>query len=327
MKTQRDWIEWCAYNLALGISEQSIAVELASNGFKPADAEQLLRRIKGNAIFAATQHVADRLKKWIALNEAFLDLESQRFDFGEVPCVSRLSSEVFHRDFYCANRPVVINDVVGKWPAMKKWNLDFFREKLGNELVRYQSDRSDEDHRDSFTDHTVESKFSDYLDILSRDDCGSNCYLIAHDHLLEREPFKILLRDIVFDKRYLEDSNVDGRVFFWLGPAGCMTPMHRDLGNVFLAQVSGRKSIKLIPAKQMHLVYNETGYYSEVDFENFSFDDFPLLKRAHISEVILKPGQMLFIPIGWWHHVKSLDRTISITGNNFKFNNSMKAIF
>ncbi|MEY2563537.1 MAG: hypothetical protein QOH88_1730 [Verrucomicrobiota bacterium] len=327
VETRSEWTEWSAYNLALGIPEQKVTAQLSANGFAANDAARLLRRIKRNPVFSATLKAANNLKKWIALNEALLELEKQRFNFSEIPCVSGLSSTAFHRDYYCANRPVVLNDVADKWPAMKKWNLDFFRKKLGDELVKYQSGRSHKDHRDSFTDHTVETKFSNYLNILGRKDCPSNCYLIAHDHLLEREPFKILLRDIVFDKRYLDGADIDGRVFFWLGPKGSMTPMHRDLGNVYLAQIRGRKSIKLIPSKQLHLVYNESGYYSDVDFERFSYDDFPLLRRAHISEVILNPGQMLFIPIGWWHHVKSLDRTISITGNNFRFNNRMKAIF
>ncbi|MDO3529879.1 aminotransferase class III-fold pyridoxal phosphate-dependent enzyme [Ralstonia pseudosolanacearum] len=30
-------------------------------------------------------------------------------------------------------------------------------------------------------------------------------------------------------------------MFFWLGPKGAKTPLHRDLGNVFLVQVWGRK--------------------------------------------------------------------------------------
>ncbi|WP_223259828.1 hypothetical protein [Ralstonia pseudosolanacearum] len=30
-------------------------------------------------------------------------------------------------------------------------------------------------------------------------------------------------------------------MFFWLGPKGAKTPLHRDLGNVFLVLVRGRK--------------------------------------------------------------------------------------
>ena len=77
----------------------------------------------------------------------------------------------------------------------------------------------------------------------------------------------------------------------------------------------------------MHRVYNDLGYHSEVDFDRPSLDDYPLLRDAKISEVIVHPGEILFIPLGWWHHVKALDQAITITGNNFRFPNAFAAIF
>jgi ribosomal protein L16 Arg81 hydroxylase len=34
-------------------------------------------------------------------------------------------------------------------------------------------------------------------------------------------------------------------------------------------------------------------------------------------QVVLEPGQALFIPVGWWHHVRSLDVSISVSFTNF----------
>jgi Cupin-like domain len=194
--------------------------------------------------------------------------------------------------------------------------------------VRYQSGRSPTDHRDSFVDHTVTASFNDFLDAVERSPrTGDRPYLIAHDRLLDKAPFRSLLEDIDFDPRYLDGKDTRGRVFFWLGPPGSMTPMHRDLGNVYLAQIMGRKLIRLVPSKELHLMYNEFGYHSEADFDALSFDDFPLLKGAHIIEEVIRPGDFLFIPVGWWHFVKSLDTTITITGNNFRFPNALRPIF
>src|SRR4029453_127703 len=100
-----------------------------------------------------------------------------------------------------------------------------------------------------------------------------------------------------------------------------------DLGNVYLAQIKGSKLIRMVPSKQLHLMYNELGYHSEADFDNLSFDEFPLLRDAYIMEEVVRPGDLLFIPVGWWHFVKSLDTTITITGNNFRFPNKFKPIF
>lgn len=327
MPDEEEWLEWAAHNLALGVADQKVAAELRRNKVGGGNPTRILDEIRQSPIFRAARRIGDDVRKWIALNEVLLDLESQVHDFGDVPRVSNLSSADFHRDYYSTNRPVIIEDVVRDWPAVSKWSLGFLRRHLGHEKVTYQSGRSNDDHRDSFVDHSVTASFREYLDLIERNVASNNYYLIAHDRLLDRKRFKILLKDIILDSRYFDAKDIHGRVFFWLGPAGSRTPMHRDLSNVFFAQIKGRKVVKLIPSKQMHLVYNETGYHSEVDFNNYSVQKFPLLKNANICEVTVHPGELLFIPVGWWHFVRSLDTSITITGNNFKFDNALKPIF
>jgi len=36
-----------------------------------------------------------------------------------------------------------------------------------------------------------------------------------------------------------------------------------------------------------------------------------------VMEVRLNPGDLLFIPLAWWHWVKSLDVSISLSLDNF----------
>ena len=38
---------------------------------------------------------------------------------------SGLTLEQFQREYEIPNRPVILTDVVGKWPAMRKWNRAF----------------------------------------------------------------------------------------------------------------------------------------------------------------------------------------------------------
>jgi len=39
--------------------------------------------------------------------------------------------------------------------------------------------------------------------------------------------------------------------------------------------------------------------------------------RTASADVTLSPGEMIFIPLAWWHQVKSLDFSVTITYTNF----------
>jgi hypothetical protein len=321
------WIEWAAHNLALGIGESKVRDELAANGFSDAESEAMVDELMASPIFRAARRLGGEVRKWASLSDALIELEMQAVDFTKIPRLSNLSSQDFLHDFYAVNRPVILEDVAACWPALAKWDLDYFRARFGEEEVAYQRGRSASDHRDSFVDHTVVSPLREYLDLIEAGGATNDYYLIAHDRLLDRPAFQPLLDDIVFDPRYLLPVTKEGQAFLWLGPPGTATPLHRDLGNVYFCQVVGRKAVTLIPSKQMHKVYNETGYHSEADLDRRTTGDYPLLDQALIMREVIHPGEFLFIPLGWWHHVSALDLSITVTGNNFKFPNTLAEIF
>ena len=320
------WAEWVAHNLALDVPEDAVRAELVKNGYEPGAAEALVAETRRHPAFRAATRIAQDLSKWTTLSEVLLDLEAEVYDFTRIPRVSDLSEREFLERYYAANRPVIVEDVVREWPACSKWTLHYLKERFGTETVRFQTGRG-ADFRDSFVDHTRSAPLAEYIELLESDDETNDYYLIAHDRLLDRPAFRPLFDDIHFDPRYFDGERALGRAFFWLGPRGSMTPLHRDLGNVYFAQIMGEKLVRMFPSKQMHLVYNEIGYHSEVDLDDYSPEDFPLLAKATMVEEVIKPGELLFIPVGWWHSVKSLDTTITVTGNNFKFRNSFTEIF
>lgn len=108
----------------------------------------------------------------------------------------------------------------------------------------------------------------------------------------------------------------------WLGPEGTVTPLHFDSYDNILTNVLGYKRVRLYESSQTpHLYVTETGgggvdaqgNVSAVDVEAVDLERFPEFAQAVGSEVILGPGEGLFIPAGCWHHVRSLSTCFSIS--------------
>jgi hypothetical protein len=46
-----------------------------------------------------------------------------------------IEPEVFKRDYYRPGVPVVIRNLSHTWPALQKWNWDYFKELVGEKKV------------------------------------------------------------------------------------------------------------------------------------------------------------------------------------------------
>ncbi|KAL0047167.1 hypothetical protein WJX82_008352 [Trebouxia sp. C0006] len=103
----------------------------------------------------------------------------------------------------------------------------------------------------------------------------------------------------------------------WFGPAGTVTPLHHDPHHNLLAQVVGTKYVRLYHPKDSASLYPyQTGLTqnsSQVEVDDPDFEAHPEFANLVATECILQPGQMLFIPPGWWHYVKALSVSFSVS--------------
>ncbi|WP_102293884.1 cupin-like domain-containing protein, partial [Janthinobacterium sp. AD80] len=106
---------------------------------------------------------------------------------------------------------------------------------------------------------------------------------------------------------------------FWVGPAGTVTPLHCDYDDNIFAQVWGRKRIMLSPPHHDAFLYpseaNAILFGSPFDPEAPDFARFPLARQASIIECLVEPGDMLYVPAGWYHQVRAL--TFSLSSNRW----------
>ncbi len=106
---------------------------------------------------------------------------------------------------------------------------------------------------------------------------------------------------------------------FWLGPAGTVTPLHCDYDDNIFAQIWGSKRIILAPPHHDEFLYpraaNAILYGSPFDPEAPDFEKFPLARQATMIECIVNPGDLLYVPAGWYHQVRAL--TFSLSSNRW----------
>ncbi len=230
---------------------------------------------------------------------------------------SNVPRDAFFAEYFRANRPVILTDAMRDWPAMARWSPEYLQQVCGDENVQVMSGRdADPDYEIGSDRHRTDMPFREYVDKVVAAGQTNDFYLVAQNEFMSRPGAKRLHADLPGLPEYLDERR-DGFVFMWFGPGGTVTPLHHDTTDIFLAQIRGRKRVTLIPADQKALVYNHVGVHSQVDCERPDMIRFPLYRYVKRAVFELAPGEILFIPVGWWHHIRALDVSISVSFTNF----------
>ena len=113
----------------------------------------------------------------------------------------------------------------------------------------------------------------------------------------------------------LSIRDVEPLVSIWLGNQTCIAA-HYDVPDNIACVVAGRRRFTLFPPDQLENLYVGPLDYapagqsiSMVDLRDPDFDTYPRFRTAlrHAQVADMQPGDALFIPSMWWHHVVGLE--------------------
>ncbi|PIA18323.1 Clavaminate synthase-like protein [Coemansia reversa NRRL 1564] len=226
--------------------------------------------------------------------------------------------------------PFIIEDAISFWPAFSqsKWsNLDYMRQTAGHyRLVPIE-------HGKKYTDEQWTQKlipFGEFLDSISNSSGKSDnpCYYLAQHNLLKQAP--ALNRDFVLpDYTQVETGrrtvpvdaadNLDGVIVnIWIGPSETVSPLHYDVFDNVFAQIFGYKYFRLYSHRETPNLYPHSSESllantSQIDVESPDIEKYPRSTKAQYLECVVKPGDLLYIPPRWWHYVRSLSTSSSIS--------------
>lgn len=227
----------------------------------------------------------------------------------EIARVANIDRTQFQKQFAKPRVPCVIEGLSHSWPAYTKWTLDYFKSICGDKVVPlYDSSKADASKKVNQADHQM--KFGDYLDLIAREPTDLRIFTF---NVIDEMP----QIEADFRKPDLCRLFVDRFPMMFFGGAGSKVFMHYDIDvpHIFLTQFHGSKRVLLFPPNATPRLYKlplSWHAIEDIDWWNPDYEKFPALRGITGYTTILKHGETLYMPPGWWHYMEYLEGGFAI---------------
>lgn len=237
----------------------------------------------------------------------------------DIPVFKDVTVEQFARDILPKGRPAVLKNLVADWPVVDA------AKKSSGDLINYLNQRDRHEpvpimkgpaamkgrffYNNDLTDYNFQklnARLAEALSLMEND---------AEDTIyIQSIPAPDLLTGFEQDNRMpLLHPSVTPRL--WIGNQ-LTVQTHFDMQDNIACVVAGRRRFTLFPPDQTKNLY--LGPFektlagppiSMVRFHDVDLERYPRFEDAMKSAQVatLDPGDALFIPYLWWHHVESLE--------------------
>lgn len=215
------------------------------------------------------------------------------------------------------NKPAVIRGALTAWNIKEHWSPEYLTGLLTNRraVVRTSNSasfgyRPSTDLKSSYAFATKEMPFPDAVKLITSAETSTYAYML-------QQPIPQLYPELM---NHLEVPtwirNNAPQIQMWFGNDS-ITPLHFDASNNLFAQVYGKKNFVLFSPFDSDFLYPfptsaAMAHVSGVDLLNPDMEQHPMFARATAISCSLEPGDLLFLPAFWWHHVQSSGVAISV---------------
>ena len=215
-------------------------------------------------------------------------------------------------------RPVVLRGIAAGWPIVRAPDAAAYLRRFDSGAKTDVSIAPPEhEGRLFYTDGMAGLTFakeratvSAVLDRLHREAAVAKPEAVAAQAVMVAEALPGFAKE---NRLSLLDPSIEPRI--WIGNR-VVTATHHDMFSNLAVVVSGRRRFTLFPPAQVANLYIGPFEFtpagtpaSLVDPEAPDLDRYPRAAEAmaHAVTAELKPGDAIYIPHMWWHHVRSLD--------------------
>ena len=242
--------------------------------------------------------------------------------------VSDLSQPEFLARYVEPNQPVIVVDAMQLWPARQKWTPAYLTQVLGELEVQVYNELFDLVNVSTLEAYFA-TNFNRLDDNLSSDYVRWYSQLKNVDFFWSNQAFARLAADwstpaFLPQEGYIVPGNgglVDAQSSLFpyrglfISGRGARTRLHRDpwTTSAMLCQFYGSKQVTMYPPEQACYLMNGSAFADPLRPDRLRFPELAKATPRYID--VLQPGEVLFIPSNWLHHVESLEDSISVTWN------------
>jgi hypothetical protein len=233
------------------------------------------------------------------------------FILRSIDTVESISPSDFKKNYLDKRRPLIIKGLTKSWPAREKWTAEYLKEVVGKKVVPLY-DNSKADPSKPINSSAAEMPFDEYIDLIKSQPTELRIFFF---NIFKQAPQ--LLEDIVLPKD-LMGGFLESMPAMFFGGSNSVTFLHYDidLPHIFHTHFGGRKHVILFENKwkrRLYCIPNATYALEDYDVSNPDTKLFPALEGVEGFECFLEHGDTLFMPTGYWHWMKYLDGSFSLS--------------
>jgi lysine-specific demethylase 8 len=228
---------------------------------------------------------------------------------ASVERVENPTNQEFVSNFVSKGKPVVITGAMTDWQALTEWTPERLVNRIGGREISVNQ-RPDGMYQRV---DQVDMKLAEYMEILEDPERRERFY-INGIKIADSVPE---LREDFTAPRCVKSEWGDYFVF-WFGYNSRTINHFHPNHEALLCQVIGQKRIILSAPGNSREMYPKNFLADDfncsfVDPHNPDLEKYPMFEHAKLMECTLDPGDMLFIPIYWWHGIYGLELSGSLT--------------
>jgi hypothetical protein len=316
------WLQWVAENKLRNCAMESMLQTMTAAGLSRAESEAAIVRMDSDPAYLAAKRYQQMQRKFESVLANQQKLWESSPHYGRVEKRSHVSRDEFIERYVRGSRPLVLTEAARDWPAVTRWSPQDLKARFGHLDVEIQAERNaDSNYEQNKLEHRRTLRLGNFVDQVLAGGATNDYYLTANNEVLRRPEFAPLLKDIGTLPEICDPAQLAARSSFWFGPAGTRTPLHHDTLMLMHTQIVGRKRWRFISPLETPKLYNHFRVYSPIDLDAPDLVRHPDFASVKVLEVIVEPGETIFLPLGWWHQVTSLDVSLSFSYSNLAIPN------